>query len=232
MFSSIQSFILNKNNSKRNSSFSSSFYYQKNNWWSNKLQSTHNDLSSLSPSDPFYSSHQFAYKQLVSKTKKDHFKKIIEKYTKDNIWSLHSWCTKLHKNNFLPFINFSSGPTVLFHKIAQGFVNKFFSSPNISPIYISLFLDSPLLNSRNFSPITINKLNNALKPTFNSSALGCSQISYKFIKFSLPHISLFLLSLFNSILDFFITLCFGDKLLWLSFLNSIKIIIHPLTHIA
>ena len=84
----------------------------------------------------------------------------------------------------------------------QGFFNEFFSSPNISPNYSSLFLDSLFLNPRDFSFITMNKLTNILNLTSNSSSPGCSQISYKFIKFSLPHISSFLLSLFNSILDF------------------------------
>ena len=162
----------------------------------------HNKLSSLSPSDPLYSSHQIAYKHLVSKTKKEHFKKIIEKYTEDDIWSLWSWCTKSRKNSFFPFINFLSGSAILPNKIVQGFFNEFFSPPNISLIYSSLFLDSLSLNPRDFSSITMNKLINTLKPTSNLSSLGCSQISYKFIKFSLPHISSFFLSLFNSILNF------------------------------
>ena len=103
---------------------------------------------------------------------------------------------------FFPFINFLSGFAILPNEIAQDFFNEFFSPPNISPIYSSLFLDSPFLNPKDFSSITMNKLTNTLKPTFNLSSPGCFQISYKFIKFSLPHISSFLLSLFNSILNF------------------------------
>ena len=202
IFSSIQSFILNKNSSKRSPSLSSLFYYQKNDWWNDKFQKAHNELSSFLSSDPFYSSHRFAYKQLVSKTKKEHFKKIIEKCIENNIWSLQSWCTKPCKNSFLPSINFLSGPATLPQEIAQGFINEFFSSFNISPIFSSLFLNSPLLNPKDFSPITMNKINNTLKPTSNSSVLGCSQISYKFIKFSLPHIFSFLVPFFNSILNF------------------------------
>ena len=201
-FSSIQAFILNKNNSKRNSSLSSSLYYKKSEWWNAELQSAHNHLSMLSSSDPNYSSHRIAYKHLVIKTKKDHFKKIIEKCTEDDIWSLHSWCTKPRKNNFLPSINFPLGPAVLSHEIAQGFIHEFFSPSQISPVYSSLLLDSPPLNPREFSAITFNEVENALKTTSNSSFPGISQISYKFIKFSFHHISPFLIPLLNSILDF------------------------------
>ena len=147
-------------------------------------------------------SHRIAYKHLVIKTKKDHFKKIIEKCTEDDIWSLRSWCTKPRKNNFLPSINFSSGPAVLSHEIAQGFIHEFFSPSQVSPVYSSLLLDSPPLNPREFSAIPLNEVENALQTTSNSSSPGISQISYKFIKFSFPHISSFFISLLNSILDF------------------------------
>ena len=202
-FSSIQSSVLEKKRKNTNSSSStSSFYFKKNDWWNNELQNAHIALSSLSPSDPSFSTHQFAYKQLVIKTKKDHFKKIIDNCTEDEIWSLRSWCTKPRKNSFLPFISFSSGPAVLNSEIAQGFFNEFFSPPNIFPVYSSLALDSPPLSPRNFIPITLQEIENALKPTSNSSAPGHSQISYKFIKYSFPFISSFLLQTFNSILDF------------------------------
>ena len=144
----------------------------------------------LSASDPAYSSHRIAYKHLVIKIKKDHFKKIIEKYTEDDIWSLRLWCTKPRKNNFLPSINFSSGPAILSHEIAQGFIHEFFSPSQISPVYSSLLLDSPPLNPREFSAITLNEVENALKTTSNSSSPGSSQISYKFIKFSFPYIEI------------------------------------------
>ena len=173
-FLSIQNFILNRNKSKRNSSLSSSLYYKKSEWWNAELQSAHNHLSIFSSSDPTYSSHRIAYKHLVIKTKKDHFKKIIEKCTEDDIWSLHSWCTKPRKNNFLSSINFSSGPAFLSHEIAQGFIHEFFSPSEISPIYSSLLLDSLPLNPRDFAPITLNEVENALKTTSNSSSPGIS----------------------------------------------------------
>ena len=57
-FSSIQSLVLEK---KRNNNFSSSsnssFYFKKNDWWNNELQNAHITLSSLSPSDPSFSTH-------------------------------------------------------------------------------------------------------------------------------------------------------------------------------
>ena len=134
--------------------------------------------------------------------KKDHFKKIIENCSEDDIWSLRSWCTKPRKNSFLLSINFRSGPAVLPSDYAQGFTQEFFSTPLHSHSYSSLFLNSPPLTPQDFIPISLNEIQAALSPTSNSSSPGFSQILYKFIKFSFPSISSFLLSLFNSILDF------------------------------
>ena len=61
---------------------------------------------------------------------------------------------------------------------------------------------TPPLEPRDFHPITSEEISRALKSTSNSSAPGLSQISYKFIKYSFPYISSFLLSLFNSLFLF------------------------------
>ena len=201
-FSSIQSSILEKRRSNTSSHSFSSLYFKKNKWWSPQLQNAHNFLSSISPSDPSYSQYQVAYKYLVLQNKKDHFKKIIENCSENNIWSLRSWCTKSRKNSFLPSINFRSGPAILPSDYAQGFTQEFFSTSLHFHSYSSLFLDSSPLTPRDFVPISLNEIQAALSPTSNSSSPGFFQILYKFIKFSFPSISSFLLSLFNSILDF------------------------------
>ena len=200
-FASIQQAQKAKRESKRSPN-PSSFYYKKNYWWTKELQQLHCNLSSLSPLDPNYSSERLAYKQAVHKTKNDHFKKIIEKCSDEEIWSLRSWCTKPRKNQFFPSISFSTGPATTSPEIATGFFNEFFFPPKISPVYSSLALDPPPLEPRDFHPITSEEISQALKSTSNSSAPGLSQISYKFIKFSFPHISSFLLSLFNSLFLF------------------------------
>ncbi|KAG5223534.1 reverse transcriptase from mobile element jockey protein [Salix suchowensis] len=135
---------------------------------------------------------------VVKKAKQEWANAILETATPDNVWRLADWSAGKCRTRIPPLIT-DAGVAASPAELGETLKTAFF--PLAPPqVEISLESDPQAKPIRNFAPISVDEVSDALRGTSNVSAPGPSEISYRLIKWGFPMCSQLLTDVFNACL--------------------------------
>ncbi|KAG5221479.1 Muscle M-line assembly protein [Salix suchowensis] len=124
------------------------------------------------------------FHRVVRKAKQEWANGILESATPNNVWRLAGWSAGKHGSCIPPLIT-DDGIAVSAAELGETLKSAFFP-PSPSQVEVAQANDMPGRPVRDFVPISIEEVSQALSSTSNASAPGPSEINYRLIKWSFP----------------------------------------------